>query len=149
MRGDQLVRLWQVLRGIEASPNRLTMDEIAARDGHRELYGWKALQKPIPITGMGFFVMRGRSQCHGEGAGKAKDLFDASGPGRFSRAASRSGTMVWGGGLCLEFVAESFSFAYSNRSGSSREDYEKGVDRVCHFIQSSTSSGWALISKSV
>ena len=62
MRGDQLVRLWQVLRGIEASPNGLTMDEIAARDGHRERYGWKALQKPIPITGMGFFVMRGRSQ---------------------------------------------------------------------------------------
>jgi hypothetical protein len=33
MRGDQLVRLWRVLRGIEASPNGLTVAEIAMVDG--------------------------------------------------------------------------------------------------------------------
>ena len=34
MRGDQLTRQWRVIRAIEASPNGLTMAEIAARDGH-------------------------------------------------------------------------------------------------------------------
>ena len=33
MRGDQLVRLWKVLGGIEANPNGLTMAEIARPNG--------------------------------------------------------------------------------------------------------------------
>ena len=33
MRGDQLARQWRVIRAIEASPNRLTMGEIARPDG--------------------------------------------------------------------------------------------------------------------
>jgi len=32
MRGDQLVRLWLVLRGIEASPNGLTAGDLANRE---------------------------------------------------------------------------------------------------------------------
>jgi len=32
MRGDQLARQWRIIRGIEASPNGLTVTEIAARD---------------------------------------------------------------------------------------------------------------------
>jgi hypothetical protein len=38
MRGDQLARQWRVIRAIEASPNGLTMVEIAACDGHRGPY---------------------------------------------------------------------------------------------------------------
>jgi hypothetical protein len=34
MRGDQLARQWRVIRAIEASPNGLTMAEIAVSDGH-------------------------------------------------------------------------------------------------------------------
>ena len=33
MRGDQLVRIWRVMRAIEASPNGLTVTEIAMVDG--------------------------------------------------------------------------------------------------------------------
>jgi len=61
MRRDQLACQWRVTRAIEANPNGLTMAEIAACDGHKEPYRCKALQKPVPITGMGFFVMGDRS----------------------------------------------------------------------------------------
>jgi len=62
MRGDELARQWRVIRAIEASPNGLTMAEIAACDGHRGPYRWKALQKPVPKAGMGFFVMGRQSK---------------------------------------------------------------------------------------
>ena len=61
MRGDQLARQWRVTRGIEVSPNGLTMAEIAACDGHNGPIE-EALQKPVPKSGMGFFVMGDRSQ---------------------------------------------------------------------------------------
>ena len=40
MRGDQLYRQWRVIRAIEASPNGLTVDEIANREeiGLRTIY---------------------------------------------------------------------------------------------------------------
>lgn len=40
MRGDQLSRQWRVVRAIEASPNRLTVAEIARREetGIRKIY---------------------------------------------------------------------------------------------------------------
>jgi hypothetical protein len=64
MRGDQLARQWRVTRAIEARPNGLTMAEIAACDGHKESYRCKALQKPVPKAGMGFFVIGARSQWY-------------------------------------------------------------------------------------
>jgi hypothetical protein len=42
MRGDQLARQWRVIRAIEASPNGLTVAEIAVCDGHMALY-----EKPL------------------------------------------------------------------------------------------------------
>ena len=62
MRGDQLARQWEIIRAVEASPNELTVAEIATIDGAQGLHRREALQKPIPITGVGFFVMRDRSQ---------------------------------------------------------------------------------------
>jgi hypothetical protein len=40
MRGDQLVRQWQIVRAIEANPNGLTAAEIAQREenGFRTIY---------------------------------------------------------------------------------------------------------------
>ena len=40
MRGNQLTRLWRVVRAIEASPNGLTVAEIAQREetGIRTIY---------------------------------------------------------------------------------------------------------------
>jgi len=40
MRGDQLVRQWRIIRAIEASPNGLTVTEIAQREeiGIRTIY---------------------------------------------------------------------------------------------------------------
>jgi len=40
MRGDQLARQWRVIRAIEASPNGLTVAEIAKREdsGIRTIY---------------------------------------------------------------------------------------------------------------
>jgi len=60
MRGDQLIRQWRVTRAIEASPNGITMAEIAACDGTGGPIE-EALQKPVPKAGMGFFVMGDRS----------------------------------------------------------------------------------------
>ena len=47
MRGDQLARQWRIIRAIEASPNGLTVTEIAQREetGIRTIYrGLEALQ---------------------------------------------------------------------------------------------------------
>ena len=40
MRGDQLARQWRIIRAIEASPNGLTVTEIAQREetGIRTIY---------------------------------------------------------------------------------------------------------------
>jgi len=46
MRGDQLARQWRVIRAIEASPNGLTVAEIAQREetGIRTIY--RGLEAP-------------------------------------------------------------------------------------------------------
>ena len=48
MRGDQLARQWCIIRAIEASPNELTVTEVADREGTgiRTIYrGLEALQE--------------------------------------------------------------------------------------------------------
>ena len=62
MRGDQSARQCWVIGAIEASPNGLTMAEIPACDGHVAPVAERLFKKPIPITGMGFFVIRNRSR---------------------------------------------------------------------------------------
>lgn len=58
MRGDQLARQWRVIRAIEASLKGLTLAETSTREGAQEdSCRGGPLQKPIPITGMGFFII--------------------------------------------------------------------------------------------
>ena len=57
MRGDQLARQWRIIRAIEASPNGLTVAEIAKRDetGTRMIFpGLEAL----PAAGFPFYTER-------------------------------------------------------------------------------------------
>ena len=43
MRGDQLARQWRIIRAIEASPNGLTVTEIA----HREETGFRTVYRDL------------------------------------------------------------------------------------------------------
>jgi predicted DNA-binding transcriptional regulator YafY len=67
MRGDQLIRRWRVIRAIEASPNGLTVTEIAQREetGIRTIYrNLDALQTA------GF-----RYPCHAKAQRAPKEIF--------------------------------------------------------------------------
>jgi hypothetical protein len=62
MRGDQLARQWRVIRAIEASPNGLTVAEIADREetGIRTIYrDLEALQ----------------DQCHAKAQSAPREIF--------------------------------------------------------------------------
>ncbi len=57
MQGDQLAGEWWAIRAIEASPNGLTVGEVAKRDGAQ---GRRTNEKPSKArskTEMGFFAL--------------------------------------------------------------------------------------------
>ena len=63
MRGDQLARESWTIRAIEASPNGLTVAEVAKPDGAQ---GGRTNEKPSKAcskTGIGFFVLGNRRRC--------------------------------------------------------------------------------------
>ncbi len=59
MWGDQLVRPWCVLRGIEATPDGLIMAEVARPDGARETALKRSPSKARSKNWNGLFCYRG------------------------------------------------------------------------------------------
>jgi hypothetical protein len=62
MRGDQLVSFWRVLRGIEASPNGLTVAEIA----NREETGIRTIYRDLEAL---------RPKCHAKAQSASREIF--------------------------------------------------------------------------
>jgi hypothetical protein len=62
MRGDQLARQWRVIRAIEASPNGLTVAEIAKR----EETGLRSIYRDLEAL---------RNQCHAKAQSAPRGIF--------------------------------------------------------------------------
>ena len=91
----------------------------------------------------------GSSPCDGEGAREEEDLFIRNGSRGFDATILGSVSERWGPPLCLEFPAQSFSFANPHRADATFIDHEEDFDRVCHFIQSAAQTFGALIPESI
>jgi len=62
MRGDQLARQWRVIRAIEASPNGLTVAEIARREGT----GIRTIYRDLEAL---------QDQCHAKAQSAPREIF--------------------------------------------------------------------------